>query len=229
MPNNTDASSLFNQLKKASTDEWKAYTQHDFVNEIGYGTLPSESFRYYLAQDYVFLIHFSRAWALATYKSNTVEDMQWASEVLHATLNTEMRLHVEFSERFGVSQQQLESTVEAQANLAYTRFVLDKGAAGDVLDLYVALMPCVVGYADIGSRLALEFGSEISDNPYREWIEMYSSEEYQSLATKAIEVMERIGRTQGASARLDELKTTFRAATVLEQGFWDLCYRPQFN
>lgn len=226
MNKNLYAASLFDQLKRACTDEWNAYCHHDFVNEIGDGTLPIESFRYYLEQDYVFLIHFSRAWALAAYKSASVSEMQWATEILHSTINTEMNLHIGFSERFGVSQEQLEKTKEAQANLAYTRFVLDKGLAGDLLDLYVALMPCVVGYAEIGNRLSLEFGSQLAANPYREWIEMYSSEEYQTLAIKSISVLERICRERGGMARVDELKATFRSATVLEEGFWSLCYNP---
>ena len=224
MNKNLYAASLFDQLKRACVDEWNAYCHHDFVNEIGEGTLPIESFRYYLEQDYIFLIHFSRAWALAVYKSSSVAEMQWATEILHSTINTEMSLHVGFSERFGVSQEQLENTKEAQANLAYTRFVLDKGLAGDLLDLYVALMPCVVGYAEIGNRLALEYDAVLADNPYREWIEMYSSEEYQTLAIKSISVLERICRERGGMSRIDELKATFRSATVLEEGFWSLCY-----
>lgn len=226
MNKNLYAASLFDQLKRACVDEWNAYCHHEFVNEIGEGTLPIESFRYYLEQDYIFLIHFSRAWALAVYKSSSVAEMQWATEILHSTINTEMSLHVGFSERFGVSQEQLENTKEAQANLAYTRFVLDKGLAGDLLDLYVALMPCVVGYAEIGNRLSLEYDSVLADNPYREWIEMYSSEEYQTLAIKSISVLERICRERGGMSRIDELKATFRSATVLEEGFWSLCYDP---
>ena len=226
MNKNLYAASLFDQLKRACVDEWNAYCHHEFVNEIGEGTLPIESFRYYLEQDYIFLIHFSRAWALAVYKSSSVAEMQWATEILHSTINTEMSLHVGFSERFGVSQEQLENTKEAQANLAYTRFVLDKGLAGDLLDLYVVLMPCVVGYAEIGNRLSLEYDSVLADNPYREWIEMYSSEEYQTLAIKSISVLERICRERGGMSRIDELKATFRSATVLEEGFWSLCYDP---
>ena len=226
MNKNLYSTSIFDQLKRACADEWEDYCHHDFVNEVGAGTLPIESFRYYLEQDYIFLIHFSRAWALAVYKSSSVSDMQWATEILHSTLNTEMNLHVLFSERFGVSQAQLESSSEAQANLAYTRYVLDKGLAGDVLDLYVALMPCVVGYAEIGNRLALEYDSMLEENPYREWIEMYSSEEYQELAIKTISVLERISRERGGMARIEELKEIFRTATVLEEGFWSLCYNP---
>ena len=38
--------------------------------------------------------------------------------------------------------------------LAYTRYVLELGLAGDALDLMVALAPCIAGYAEIGAMLA---------------------------------------------------------------------------
>ena len=218
--------SIFDRLKLACVDEWQEYCHHEFVERVGDGTLPIESFRHYLEQDYVFLIHFSRAWALAAYKSSNLRDMKWASEILHSTLNTEMQLHVEFSERFGVSQSTLESTPEYQENLAYTRYVLDKGQSGDLLDLYVALMPCVIGYAEIGVRLELDYSRTLEENPYREWIEMYASEEYQELAIRSISNLERISLERGGNARLDELIETYRQATILEIGFWDMCLSP---
>ena len=223
---NTYATSLFDQLKENCSTEWRAYCQHEFVNDIGEGVLPIESFRYYLEQDYVFLVHFSRAWALAAYKSSSVSDMAWAAEILHSTLNTEMNLHVLFSERFGVSAQELEAAKEAKDNLAYTRFTLDCGLSGDLLDLYCALIPCVVGYAEIGLRLSLEYSDVLDANPYREWIEMYSSEEYQALAIKSISRLEKIGQMRGANARINELTEIFRKATILEKEFWSMCVLP---
>ena len=225
MRSNTYASSIFDRLKIACASEWHAYCHHEFVERIGDGTLPIESFRYYLEQDYLFLIHFSRAWALAVYKAGNVADMEWAAEILHSTLHTEMNLHVEFSQRYGVSQTDLENAREARENLAYTRYVLDKGVAGDLLDLYIALTPCVVGYAEIGLRLSLEYESELPNNPYRDWIEMYSSEEYQALAIKSISHLERIGRERGGNARIEQLTETFRESTLLEEGFWSVCYQ----
>jgi hypothetical protein len=69
---------------------------------------------------------------------------------------------------------------EAEANMAYTRQVLERGLAGDLLDLLVALAPCVVGYGEIGARLMAEHGEGLSNNPYREWVETYAGDEYQA-------------------------------------------------
>jgi thiaminase len=35
---------------------WLAHTQHKFVSGLADGTLPVEAFKYYLIQDYLFLV-----------------------------------------------------------------------------------------------------------------------------------------------------------------------------
>ena len=69
--------------------------------------------------------------------------------------------------------------------MAYTRFVLERGMSGDLLDLHIALAPCIVGYAEIGARLH-RIPTLTDGNPYGAWIEMYSSEDYQAVATDEV-------------------------------------------
>jgi hydroxymethylpyrimidine/phosphomethylpyrimidine kinase len=47
---------------------WSEFIDHPFVRGIADGTLPAESFIYYLKQDYLYLQHYARAAALAAYK-----------------------------------------------------------------------------------------------------------------------------------------------------------------
>jgi len=35
---------------------WHDYTHHEFVNRMGDGTLPHETFRHYMIQDYLYLV-----------------------------------------------------------------------------------------------------------------------------------------------------------------------------
>ncbi|CAG0911026.1 unnamed protein product, partial [Cyprideis torosa] len=85
-------------------------------------------------------------------------------------MDVEMDLHVRMCDRWGLAAVDLERVPEKTQTIAYTRFVLDAGNAGDLLDLYVALAPCMIGYGEIGARLAPEQGD---DNPYAEWINDY--------------------------------------------------------
>ncbi len=216
------AESLFARLRAAAGPDWQAYTGHEFVRRLGDGTLPEQCFRHYLVQDYLFLFHFARAYALAAYKSDTIEDMRAASRTVAALLDTEMSLHVTYCAGWGLSEADMQATTEAPANMAYTRFVLERGAAGDVLDLHTALAPCVVGYAEIGLALAADPATKTEGNPYGTWIEMYSGEEYQAVARDAVARLDDLALRRGGEARFDSLAATFSAATRLEAGFWDM-------
>ena len=113
--------------RKAAGQAWRDYTHHAFVEGLKDGSLPREAFLRYLVQDYVFLIHFSRAWALAVTKAETLEEMRACAATVHALLDEEMQLHVQTCAAEGISEEQLFAATEAPQNLAYTRYVLDAG------------------------------------------------------------------------------------------------------
>ncbi len=216
----TAGNSYFERLKATCAGDWRAYTEHPFVQALGRGDLPEAAFRHYLAQDYLFLIHFARAYALAVYKSETLADMRAAADIVKGLLDVEMSLHVKFCAGWGLSEAEMEALPEARATMAYTRFVLDCGMAGDILDLYVALAPCVVGYGEIGSALAA--AGDLTGNPYAAWIEMYAGPEYADVAEGAIAQLERLAESRGTEQRFAALARTFRQATRLEAAFWDM-------
>ncbi|WP_299842438.1 TenA family protein [uncultured Paracoccus sp.] len=204
-------------------DHWSAYTRHAFVEGLKDGSLPRAAFLTYLRQDYLFLIHFSRAWSLAVVKAGTLEEMQAAAATVQNLLHGEMALHVAICAAAGISKADLLATEEAPENLAYTRYVLETGYSGDFLDLLAALAPCVLGYGEIGARLMVEAG----DTPYRDWIETYGGVDYQAMChargtmiDKA--VADRLGPAPEKLPRWQQLSHRFATATRLEVGFWGL-------
>lgn len=210
---------IFTRLKAVATTDWTCYTEHAFVRRMGDGTLPEAAFRAYLIQDYLFLIQFSRAWALAAYKSHRLADIKAAQETLGGILR-EMALHVKLCGRWGIAPEQIEAAQEDRATIAYTRFVLDAGAAGDLLDLHVALAPCVIGYAEIGERLAADGLAD--DHPYREWIAEYAGKDYQAVATGARRQLDELASRSMTEQRFIELAGLFAAASRLEADFWQM-------
>ncbi|ALM53178.1 thiaminase II [Halomonas huangheensis] len=212
----------FNDLVDACHDEWTAYIEHDFVTQLGRGSLSQDSFRHYLKQDYLFLIQFSRAYALAAYKSHSLDELRSAFEGLKIILDTEMQLHLDYCAEWGITQHQLENLPEARATLAYTRYVLDAGARGDLLDLRVALAPCMIGYADIALWLnEQDFTQRGNANPFDAWIAMYLSEEFQQAAHHERVWLDEQLR-QLPDAHFQRLALLFRDATRLERDFWQM-------
>jgi thiaminase (transcriptional activator TenA) len=213
------ADGLFGRLVAAAPGPWRDYTEHEFVRGLGDGSLPRAAFQRYLIQDYLFLIHFSRAYGLAIYKTTDPVEMRAFQATLDAILNHEMALHIATSAEWGLSERDLADTPEHPANLAYTRFVLDCGLAGDLLDLAVALSPCVIGYAVIGGALA---ASAAAATPYRKWIDAYAGAEYREVAQSAAKLLDRLAARRGGAAREPELARLFAQACRLEASFWQI-------
>jgi thiaminase/transcriptional activator TenA len=215
--------SFYERLKTAAPAEWRAYVEHPFTTAMADGSLPQPAFRHYLVQDYLFLIEFARAYALAVYKAPQLADMREAAGALAAILDVEMNLHVKLCAGWGLSPADLERAAPAAETLAYTRYVLDTGMRGDLLALKVALSPCVIGYAEIGTRLAAAAGG--AANPYRVWIDEYAGAAYQEVAAKARADLDRLAQRYATPAREAELVAIFTEATRLEADFWEMGWR----
>jgi thiaminase/transcriptional activator TenA len=218
---------VFAHWREAADDQWQAYTRHSFVEQLAKGSLPPTAFIRYLIQDYVFLIHFARAWGMAVVKAGNVEEMKLAASVVDGLINHELQLHVEECGKEGIAESELYRAEEEIENLAYTRYVLDAGLAGDFLDLLAALAPCVLGYGEIGPRLKQ---SAVSNNPFQGWIDTYAGNDYQAICRSVGKLLDaavdaRLGPNPSDNPRWQTLTERFRTATRLEVGFWDMGLR----
>ncbi|WP_299256685.1 thiaminase II [uncultured Kushneria sp.] len=211
----------FDTIKNVCSDQWQAYIQHAFVTGVSEATLPAAAFRHYLQQDYLFLIHFARAWGLAVYKSRDMNELRHSLDNLKTIVDTEMGLHVTYCREWGIDAASLHNLEEAPETLAYTRFVLDCGHRGDLLDLHVALAPCLIGYAEVADWIGTRSQTVTTDNPYQAWIDMYRGAEYQQAAhQERLWLDARLAEV--SPSRFEQLTTTFRDATRLESAFWQM-------
>jgi thiaminase (transcriptional activator TenA) len=189
---------------------------------LAQGGLPEACFRRYLIQDYLFLIHFARAWGLAIYKSDTLGEMRRAQRLVAATLDVEIGLHVEYCRGWGLSEAAMIAEPEAMETIAYTRFVLDRGLAGDRLDLETVLAPCIIGYAVIAAERMADPATRLDGNRYRDWLEMYAGSEYQDLAREAEAALDEQFARRGGEGRFPSLAASFATAARLEADFWQM-------
>ena len=131
-------------------------------------------------------MHFARAWGLAVYKSDTLVGDAPRAVAGRRDARCRDRAARRILPRLGpVRGARCAAEPEAPETVAYTRFVLDRGLAGDLLDLEVALAPCIVGYAEIARERMADPATRRDGNPYRDWLDMYAGAEYQALAREA--------------------------------------------
>jgi len=213
---------LFGRLRTDCGPAWAQYIRHPFVLALGDGSLEREKFQRFLIQDYLFLAQYVRAYLLLAYKHDSMTEMQAAMRTAAILMDVEMPLHVRYCAGWGITEAEMAAAPQSLELVAYTRYVLELGVAGDSLDLMVALAPCIIGYAEIGALLA---GGMTGDNPYKPWIETYTGAEYLDSVKAAILALDALGTQRGAAARYAALLTIFRKATELEAAFWETGWR----
>jgi thiaminase (transcriptional activator TenA) len=211
-------------LYEKVSEIWKKTHHHPFVVGMGSGNLPAESFIRYMKQDYVFLIDYSKLFALGSVKARDIETMAAFAKLLHETLNGEMELHRQYAGKLGITNTQLEETKPTPINLAYTRYMLNVAQNGSLEELISALLPCMWSYWEIGRMLAEKYPSSTEHLLYGNWIKMYSSSEFGELTTWLIDLLDRL--TEGKTDReLQILEEHFLTTSRFEYMFWDMVYQ----
>jgi thiaminase/transcriptional activator TenA len=200
----------------------QAILSHPFIVGVGNGTLDVERFKYYVKQDYVYLIDYSRVLALATACAPDLKTMGWFARLLDETLNTEMDLHRSYCAEFGITAAELEATRPAPTTVAYTSFLLRVAHQGTFGELVASLLPCQWGYWEIGDHLARS--GEPKEAPlYCKWIQMYTAPEYIALANSIRDLANRMAQQAGAT-ELAAMRETYLTSFKFECLFWEMAY-----
>ncbi|ETW85143.1 hypothetical protein HETIRDRAFT_470181 [Heterobasidion irregulare TC 32-1] len=214
-------------LIETNASVWKQYVEHDFVKQLGSGTLPKECFVHFIKQDYLYLKYYSRAYALLAAKSPDYVAIRASAEIMLHVVR-ESTMHRSYCEKWGVTPEQLDSTAESAACTAYGAYIMDMGLQGDSSHLTMALAACLLGYGEVGlwlQREALKPNTwvKLEGNPYRKWIDDYSGEEYQDAVKKGVERIEALAAADPPSPkRFEEWRLVWEKCTQLEKQFWDM-------
>jgi thiaminase/transcriptional activator TenA len=209
-------------LHRKAASIWEAQHQHPFVSGIGDGTLSLERFKFWLRQDYVFLIEYARLLALAAARSPNLETMTRFATLLKETVDTEMSLHRGYAAEFGISTEDLERESPAPATRAYSDFLLRVAATGDFAELAAALLPCMWAFSEIGQRLAAQPAPK--DQGYAKWVAMYSSKQFTELAQWCRELLDSLAADL-PERELQKLEAAFLTSSRYEWQFWEMAWK----
>ena len=213
-----DKTNLFFRLKSNCKKEWSDYVNHRFLKDLALDKLPITKFRKYLLQDYLFLQEFIRILSLSSFKSQNYEEMNSSIDFIIA-IKLELKLHINFCKKWGVSLRQLKKIKPLKANSAYTNYVLNVGIQKENLDLFTCLAPCIIGYGEIGATLSKV--KNWKKSKYKDWIKMYSSKQYQLVANNNIKYLDTLYK-KSKKNNFKKLLEQFKKATLLEVNFWNM-------
>lgn len=198
---------------------WAKYVDHPFTIELAKKELPLDAFKFFLKQDYLYLVQYSRAHSLAGFKSEDIEDVSRSAQIV-AHIKHEMQLHLSYCKEFGITLDEINDTKESTVCTAYSRFILDTGSKQDWLGLQVALSPCLFGYLEAADRRYKDPQSVSRGNPYWRWVENYLADDYVEASNTGRELLE-THVMNVSPERLEQLVTIFAQATEFECRFWD--------
>jgi thiaminase/transcriptional activator TenA len=220
MTTTSTTTSLSERLREASEPLWSQVFEHPFVTGIADGSLPLDSFRFYLEQDRLFLFDYARALGAAAARTPDDSDLRGLSAALTETLDVELEENGRLIERTiaaGAADRggSLDLGPAAQG---YVSWLLDISFRGTPLDIATALLPCPWSYAEVGVRFA---NAEPPNDIYRDWLAYQRSDEVQQHSQALIRDLD--ARATPA-AGFGRLATIFRLAVRYELAFWDAGY-----
>ncbi len=220
----TNNSKFTDELRQHAAPIWESDLKHPFVRGIADGSLPVEKFKFYLVQDYLFLLDYSRVFAYGVIKAHDEATMALFSQLLNETLNTEMDLHRGYCEKFGISAAEMEAAEMSPTTHAYTRHILHVAQIGTLADVIAGVLPCQWGYAEIGTTLAEQGGSP--EPLYQEWIDMYASPEFLALGEWLRNLLNEI-TYDSSSMEKERIQRYFLLSSRYEYLFWEMAWTEQ--
>jgi thiaminase/transcriptional activator TenA len=215
-------------LKEKATSVWEEGYRHPFVQGLGAGTLDQEIFKFYLLQDYLYLLQYAKVFALGTVKASREEWMRNFTESQYSILATEMNIHREYMTRFGITAEEIANAKPSLFNQAYTANMLTQGQTGGLAELLAAVFPCAWTYADYGKRLKAEYADRLEGNFYKFWIEGYAGDEFWESFEWFFDAMDELvtGYTEEQKQHIADI---FVSSVEFEYLFWDMAYKRQMS
>ncbi|MCF6767432.1 TenA family protein [Thiotrichales bacterium 19S11-10] len=188
-----------------------------FNQKLANGSLNKAQFCYYLAQDALYLVDFSKALAITGSKLEKAHHMSLFYQFAYHALSAEHALHQDYLNKANMKFTYHKNT----ACEAYTQFLLDHANYSEPVIAITALIPCFWVYQVIGEMI-----DKVAEknNPYQAWINTYASTEFKESVISITNIFNE--HAYGIDEEMTYLiYKTFKEAMNFEYRFWDNAYQ----
>ncbi|MEM0360936.1 MAG: thiaminase II [Sulfolobales archaeon] len=210
--------SLTHELRLAADHVWRKILDHPFVIELFSGELPLNKFKYYIVQDYNYLLTMYRCFSLIASKAD-YKLARKALELAYIEATTEMANYEKLLNKLGMTLDEVVSIEPAPTNIAYMNYLISTCALKSPIHGIVALLPCFWSYGEIAEKHK-DMLSRNKNELYVEWAKTYITNEYREL----INELRRFVDEYGSSHDKEEFKKIFITASKYEYMFWNMSY-----
>lgn len=209
------------RLLDVSKKIWEGYHVHPFVKGIADGTLDKEKFKYYMVQDYLYLIDYAKVFTIGVAKARDTEAMRLFAGYVSQILDGEMEIHKGYMQRLGISLEAAEETPVAMDTLSYTSYMLRVAYEEGPGEIAAAILSCALSYEVIAKEMLKSY-SGCEEHPfYGEWVRGYADPGYVQANEKLVELIERL-TVDYSETQMRRLEEIFITCSGYEAAFWDM-------
>lgn len=198
-------------------DLYESILKMPFIKELSDGSLPQEKFRFYMAQDSLYLEHFGRTLSLIAAKITDLQDVLAFMRFAENAIVVENALHESYFKDFGLN----DKGILQPACHHYIHFLRSTAALESVEIAVAAVLPCFWIYREVGDYIYRT--QNTVDNPYGKWIDTYAGEEFAAAVDQAISICDKIAENSTAATR-QKMTEAFIMASRMEFHFWEAAY-----
>lgn len=203
---------------KAAAPYYEKILQLPFIKGITDGSLPYEKFIFYLQQDELYIRSYSRVLAHIASRTETNDLTEAFLSFARDGVDVEKYMHQ------GYLKDIPEATEMTPTCLLYTS-TLASTASRPVAVEAASILPCFRVYWAVGQYI-LKHTGDLTDNPYRQWIETYGDPAFTTGNQRAIDACDTLAEESTEAVR-NEMTRMFVLCTKLEWMFWDSAYRQE--
>lgn len=165
-------SMLVRRVKANAGDLWQAYVHHPWIDGIIQGDLSTERFRFFLVQDLPYLADFARVYFIAFSKLGPEQLRVFRPFLQLLAGYDEGRWEEELLRDIGCTDYSTERWAAMKAREGYMNHLVRVANEGTGLETLVAMLPCSLGFAEIGER-AQRIDLSNHRPEYQRWLGLY--------------------------------------------------------
>jgi thiaminase/transcriptional activator TenA len=192
-----------------------------FNRALADGSLPAETFRFYIVQDSLYLADYARALAAAAAKAPDAAALTTFAGSAQGAIAVERELHARYFADFGLDPEAAAAAEPSPACLGYTGYLLGLAQTAGFAETVAGILPCFTVYDEVGRAIDAEAAA---DNPYRAWIDTYADPAFGEAVAEVAAIADRTAATAGPDT-VAAMHRAFLRSTRFEWLFWDTAWR----
>jgi len=204
-------------LREKASNIWEKILDHPFVVELYTGRLPFSKFKYYVLQDYNYLVTMTKVLSIVSAKAPNIMQTKRTLHLAYMTVTGEMENYEKLLSEMNLTIKDAVSTTPNPSNIAYMNFLLSTSYMMDYWTTMTALLPCFWTYLEIAEK----HKDKLESNPsmlYRRWASTYLTKEYKEIVNIFKDEVD------SSSLSVDEMWPYFELASKYEYMFWSAAY-----